>query len=218
VTLRLGTGRLPCAADALGADHPVSRAAEVRRVIVRQLATASVVLAAAALGVDRDGAHELGTFLGAAAAVEVCLAIAAFAAAVCVHERARDVIADGGDLAVAEVEPECRRLADPRHRAALAVALGRALAAADRQGVPLTTRPPPSACNLLPYRATIVDVIDLVLASESTSVRGVALLDRLVRGGYAAPLYVGRPGDVGRELARIRMLLASDGPRAGSAR
>jgi hypothetical protein len=199
-------------------EHPVARAAELRRVLARQLATASAVLAVAVTGIDLDGARLLGTFLAAAVAVEVCLAIAALAARAALRERARDVIADGGAAGVAEVEAERRRLVDDRHRARLAVTLGRALAAAEQwHALPLTTRPPPRVRGLASHRAAIGDVIALLRAPDAPSARGVAVLDRLLRGGYAAPLYVAHPEDVGRELARIRLLLAAGGPAAGPA-
>jgi hypothetical protein len=218
VSVRLDAACLPSAADVLGAEHPVARAAELRRVVARQLTTASAMLAVAVTGVDLDGARLLGTFLAAAAAVEVCLVIAALAARASVRERARDLIAEGGDVAVAEVAAECRRLVDGRHRARLAVTLGRALAGADQwHALPLATRPPPSVLDLAPHRATIADVIALLRAPDTASARGVALLDRLLRGGYAAPLYVARQEEVGRELVRIRLLLTAAAGRAGPA-
>ena len=60
-------------------------------------------------------------------------------------------------------------------------------------------------------------MIALLRAPDTASARGVALLDRLLRGGYAAPLYVAREEEVGRELVRIRLLLAAGAGRAGSA-
>ena len=43
-----------------------------------------------------------------------------------------------------------------------------------------------------------------------TSVRGVALLDRLVCGGYSSALYAGCPDRLARELGRIRFLLQAE--------
>lgn len=208
VRVASGAARLPSAANALGAGHPVARAADARRALERQLATASTILAVAFVGVGVDGLRRLGAFLAAAGVVEACVAIGLLAARACLRERARDMIADGGDVAVAEVSVESRRLVGRRHRAVLATTLARAADAADRwHALALTTRPPPSVRNLAGHRATIDDVIALVVA-PGTPVRAVALLDRLVRGGYAAPLYVERADDVARELARIRTLLA----------
>jgi hypothetical protein len=191
----------------LGPSHPLARAAALQVVLRRQLAVVTSLVAVAVAGVDRDGAARLGGLLAAALAVELCLALGVLAARTCLHERARDVIADGGDQHVEELASECRRLADRRYRTVLATTLGRAADDADRwETLALGTRPPPTVRSLAGHRATIDEVVALVRA-PGAPVRAIALLDRLIRGGYAAPLYCGRADDVGRELGRIRTLL-----------
>ncbi len=213
--LRLtATPALPSAAEVLGPSHPVARAAALQRVLQRQLAVVTSLVVVAVLGVDLDGAARLGGLMAAAIAVELCLAMGVVAARTCLHERARDVIADGGEQHLAEVAAECRRLAAGRYRTVLATTLGRAADDAERwDTLPLSTRPPPSVRHLAGHRATIDEVVALVRA-PGAPVRAIALLDRLIRGGYAAPLYCGRSDDIGRELGRIRMLLhgAPPGP------
>jgi hypothetical protein len=197
---------LPRAAEVLGPSHPIAQAAALQAVLRRQLAVVASLVAVAVVGVDLDGSR-LGGLLAAALAVELCLAVGVMAARTCLHERARDVIADGGDQHVEEVAAECRRLADRRYRTVLATTLGRAVDDAERwDTLAIGTRPPPSVRNLAGHRATIDAVVALVSA-PGAPVRAIALLDRLIRGGYAAPLYCGRADDVGRELGRIRTLL-----------
>jgi hypothetical protein len=209
VHVATGAARPPTAAEALGPTHPLARAADARHALARQLQTMTVVVALSLAGVDVDGPRRVGSLLMAGMAVEMCLAIGVLAARACVSERARDLIADGGDVGIAEVAAECPRLVDRRHRAALAAALERAAEAADRwHALAITTRPPPSVRNLAEHRAAIDGVVAGVAGPDAPPVRAVALLDRLVRGGYAAPLYVARSGDIARELARIRALLA----------
>ena len=191
----------------LGTAHPLARAAALQRVLRRQLAVATSLVAVAVVGIDVDGAVRLGGLLAAAIAVELCLALGVMAARACLRERARDVIADGGEQHVEEVAAECHRLADRRCRSVLATSLGRAADAAEHwDTLALGTRPPPSVRTLAGHRATIDEVVALV-RTPGASVRALALLDRLIRGGYAAPLYCGREDDVERELGRIRMLL-----------
>jgi len=221
VAVRVATAvaRLPSAAEVLGSAHPLARASDARHALARQLQTITAVVVVTIAGVDIDGAGRVGTFLAAALAVEACLAIAVLAARACESERARDLIADGGDLGIAEVAAECPRLVDRRHRAALATTLRRAADAADRwHALAITTRPPPSVRNLAEHRTAIESVVASVGGPDAPPVRAVALVDRLVRGGYAAPLYVARADDVARELARIRALLTVGGAPPGASR
>ena len=119
----------------------------------------------------------------------------------CLHERSRDVIADGdGDIHVAEIAAERARLTSPAHRELLASSLERALHAAEHwHELWVSTRPPPGVRNLLGMRDAAREVAQLV-RDPRTPVRAVALLDRLVCGGYAASLYAGPCDTLEQEL------------------
>jgi hypothetical protein len=70
----------------------------------------------------------------------------------------------------------------------------------------ITSRPPPTVRDLLQCGAAAREVTRLVQDGR-TSLRGVALLDRLMCGGFASALYAGSPDRLARELGRIRFLL-----------
>lgn len=204
----------PSAAVALGPTHPVTRAARASALLGGQLATTSVLLAfstAAALG--RGG--QAITVASAALVVELALVCGLAGARVCLHERSRDVIADGnGDIHVAEIAAERARLDTPAYRDRLATSLERALHAAEHwHELWVSTRPPPGVRNLLGIRDAAREVAQLV-RDPRTPVRAVALLDRLVCGGYAASLYAGPADTLEQELTRIRFLLVASVPSA----
>ena len=201
----------PRAAAALGSAHPVARAARARDLLRGQLAVASILVAVAlADAIGRRG--EAMTVASAGLVVELALACALARAAASLHERARDVIADGdGDLPVSEIAVERARLALPERRERLAHGLERALFAAEHwPQLWVSTRPPPGVLNLLPCAETAREITRLV-RDPRTSVRGVAVLDRVVCGGYSSLLYDGPARALAQELARIRFLLADSG-------
>lgn len=204
----------PSAAVALGPAHPVTRAACASSLLSGQLATASVLLVVAvAAALSRGGAAI--TVASAALVVELALACGIAGARSCLHERARDVIADGeGDIQVAEIAAERTRLSRPAHRERLASSLERALYAAEHwHQLWVARRPPPGVRNLLGCPQLTREVAQLVRDAR-TSVRGVALLDRVVCGGYAATLYMGPADALEQELVRIRFLLTASLPSA----
>ncbi len=217
VTLRhvrpaAGRELYPPAAAALGSTHPVARAAGARSLLGRQLAVTSALLGLAVIGaVSRRG--EAITVASAALVVELALACGFARATSCLHERARDVVADGdGDLRVAEVAAERARLDRPAHRERLAHSLERALHAAEHwPELWVSTRPPPGVLNLLTCAEATRDITQLIRDGR-TPVRGVALLDRLVCGGYSSLLYDGPADALFREMFRIRFLLAAGAP------
>ena len=158
-------------------------------------------------------------FASAAAVIQLLLLAGVGIATVCVRERARDLIADdAGDLRVAEVAAEAQRLATHRHRTALARSLARAqYAAIHWHELAIGSRPPPSVRNLAEHAAVTTQIIALVHEPDAP-VRGIALVDRLLRGGYGATLYVGPPDALARELGRIRYVLGEMRPDTGVAR
>jgi hypothetical protein len=181
-----------------------------------QLATTTVLLAlsmVAALG--RGG--QATTVASAALVVELALICGLAGARACLHERSRDVIADGdGDIHVAEIAAERARLDSPAYRELLASSLERALHAAEHwHELWVSTRPPPGVRNLLGFREAAREVAQLV-RDPRTPVRAVALLDRLVCGGYAASLYAGPADALEQELTRVRFLLAASASSATS--
>jgi hypothetical protein len=197
------------AADVLGPDHPVARSARFRAALAHQL-VASVALVALSLFDLADVGERPATvaLASAVAVLELCLAAGYLMARTRLREQAADLIADGGRGAVPEVEAERRRLDSPRHRARLARELATARHAAEHwHEIAVGRRPPPSICGLIAHRDVISAIVRDV-TDPATSVRAIALLDRLLRGGYAAPLYVAPAETTVRDLGRIRFLLA----------
>jgi hypothetical protein len=127
-----------------------------------------------------------------------------------VQERARDVIADGdGTRGALEIAAELERLARPRTRARLARSLERALDTAERwRELSVASRPPAGVRRLAAHAALVREIAALV-RDPSTSVRGVALLHRLLTGGFAASIYDGDATILAQELGRTRAALAA---------
>lgn len=198
---------LPSAATVLGVDHPVARAARARSSLAGQLTVTSAVLAALIVYALANGAAAV-TLLCPVLVVEFWATCGLAFTSGRLRERARDVIADvDRPPSAAEVAAEHARLASSRRREQLARSLERALYAAEHwPELSITSRPPPTVRHLLQCGETAHAVTRLVRDS-GTAVRGVALLDRLVCGGYSSALYAGCPDRLTRELGRIRFLL-----------
>jgi hypothetical protein len=186
----------------LGPDHPLPRAARTLASVRRQLRVCTAFLLALALAFRSEPAR--GAWLiGSAAAVALTLAgLVAWLKDEC-RRRARDVIIQhGAGLAVPEVEAEAGRLAEIKHRRRLATQLEAALEAAERWWqISPASRPPPTVRNMLPYREAALSAIAL-LRGEYGSPRGVAIVERLLDGGYGSALYTGDARGVGEELRR----------------
>lgn len=199
--------RPPRAATVLGPGHPVARAALARHVLGCQVAVAGALVVVSFIdAIARSGAAV--AFLSSAAVVELGLLCAFAFAYLRLRERARDYIADVDDcVAIAEIAAERARLASVHQREQLARNLERAMHAAEHwHELSITSRPPPTVRHLLGCIESARDVA-LLVRDPTTRVRGVALLDRLVCGGYSSALYAGCPDLLARELARIRFLL-----------
>jgi hypothetical protein len=202
-----GHAGLPSAATVLGVDHPVARAARARSILGGQLAVTSAVLAALIVYALAHGAAGV-TLLCSALVVELWATCGLAFTSGRLRERARDVIADvDHPPRAAEIAAESAHLASSRRREQLARSLERALYAAEHwPELSITSRPPPTVRHLLQCRET-AQAVTRHVRDSGTAVRGVALLDRLVCGGYSSALYAGCPDRLARELGRIRFLL-----------
>jgi hypothetical protein len=195
------------AAAVLGAEHPVSRAAATRAALRRQLTTTAALLVLA-LGCTAARGTVALPFVAATIVVILWLGGALAAATTCLHERARDVIADGGGTGGAvEIADEQARLARQRTRDRLARSLERALRMAEHwHELSVGSRPPAGIRHLAAHAGLVREIAELV-RDPATAVRGVALLHRLLQGGYASTIYGGEPGFLAQELARTRVAL-----------
>lgn len=194
--------------DVLGPDHPLSRSLSASRTVARQAMVCAAflagILAAAAPQIGRAG------WLAASAAV-VDLALLGLLLVLASGRRrqARDLIIERGRADLAELQAEGRRLLAPAHRHRLAGRLRRALDAAAGWDAQLpASRPPASVRNLLSSACTVRAVVE-ALEAESADLRGVALVDRLLDGGYGSPLYRDEPARLRSELARVAFELGA---------
>jgi hypothetical protein len=193
----------------LDAEHPVARAAERRTLLRRQLLVDAALLPLA-LGCVVARGDVAVPFLVAALVVGAWLALAVAIATTCVHERARDVIADGeGTRGVAEIADELARLGRPRTRARLARSLERALDTAERWRELSVASRPPAGVRRLAAHAPLVREIAALVRDPAPNVRGVALLHRLLTGGFAASIYDGDPVVLQQDLGRTRAALVA---------
>jgi hypothetical protein len=190
--------------------HAVERVADARKCLVRQSTVNGALLAMISGALLLRDDAEIVTLLSAAMVAQIWLVTGLALATSGLHERARNIIADATDgCSTAEVAAERRRLDSPRHRARLARTLAEVVYASEQwHEIAIGRRPPRGVRNLREHVATIGEIVTLV-RDPRTSVRGVALLDRLVCGGYAATIFVGPTDGLGRELGRIRYLLAA---------
>lgn len=202
----------PHAGEVLGVDHPLNRSLAASRTVTRQAMVCAAflagVLAAAAPRVGRAG------WLAASAAV-VDLALLALLGVLASERRrqARELIIERGRADLAELQAERRRLLAPAYRHRLARRLQRALDAAAGWDAQLpASRPPASVRNLL-SSADMVRAVVEALERESADLRGVALVDRLLDGGYGSPLYRDEPARLRAELARVAFQLGACGER-----
>ena len=102
-----------------------------------------------------------------------------------------------------------RRLAEHARRERLAHGLTNALEAAHAwQAIPVARRPPPSVRHLA-ARAGAVREIAAALRTVEADIRAVAMVEELLDGGYAAPLYRLDCRALGDELQRIRFILTA---------
>jgi len=123
------------------------------------------------------------------------------------RERIHDMLVAGEVPSLASVVAEARRLGDPRHREQLAAALERALDEGRRWYEFMPASRPPSGVRHLPQHAGAIEDISTALRHDSASVRGVVMVERLMRGGYGSAIYGSEADWLRRELGRIRFEL-----------
>jgi hypothetical protein len=188
---------------------PIPRLVAARRILERQLAVATVVtVAAAVVAALRPGGPREVTL--AAAMVELWAVAALVIVIAWSRECIRDRIGDGDDPLHPHLAAEARRIAAPEYRERLARSLLRALAdARDWPSLAIASRPPPPIRNLGALDPEVAEIVAL-LRDPRSPVRGVALVERLVRGGSAAVLYAGPRDRLEREVGRIRFILAGE--------
>jgi hypothetical protein len=205
------------ARELLGKDHPLVRMDEATIAVERQalVCTAFLLATVAAAYPDITPAAWLA---GSAAAVDLTLVALV---ALLRHERhihARNVIIEHGPLHLPRVQLEMTRLADGRHRAKLAQRLLRAVEDAEGwHSLLVASRPPVGILELLPHAPLAREIADH-LNTNHPSVRGVALVDRLLGDGYSSPLYVGDGYRLQCELRQILYELAGAVARAATSR
>ena len=125
------------------------------------------------------------------------------------YRRARKVLIQRGRADIMELGAVQRRLAEHARRERLAHGLTNALdSALAWQTIPVARRPPPSVRHL-EARAGAVREIATALRTAEADIRAVAMVEELLDGGYAAPLYRLDCRALGDDLERIRFLLAA---------
>jgi hypothetical protein len=193
----------------LGSEHVLSRMLARRRTLSRQILVTSLSLLLAAAGVTL-GVGDAPIVLGAAAAVELALLLAALFVRLRTRDVVQELIAAGNDAAFAlpVVQAEGRRLVSRREREHFARSLERLLRDAQRWHRIFPAYRPPDGTQFLRFVPDEVCEVVRLLRAESAHVRGVALTARLLMDGGASPLYAGNVGRLREELNRIRYLLA----------
>jgi hypothetical protein len=197
------------ARELLGKDHPLVRVDEATTAVERQ-ALVCVAFLLATVAAAYPDITPAAWLAGSAAAVDLTLVALV---ALLRHERhiqARNVIIERGPRHLPRVQLEMTRLTDGRHRAKLGQRLRRAVDQAEGwHSLLVASRPPVGILELLPYAAVAREIADHLDASHP-SVRGIALVDRLLSDGYSSPLYVGDGYRLQCELRQIRYELAGD--------
>ncbi len=194
------------AADALGRDHPFTRATRRFESACLQLLSGLTILAAIVIFAQGPARRvELAIGIG------TCAVLAALVAVSWSNRRQRAVeliIAGNEDLPLRELEPVRQRLRDPRRRALLATSLERYLRYGERWAVtPVYMRPVGNARLLVPLESDVRDIARLLRADAVPHVRGVALVEWLLSDGVTSPLFRADGDALRRELGRIRFAL-----------
>jgi hypothetical protein len=192
----------------LGREHALVRALDRQAVALAQLLAVIALLAACGVAVAAGGRGALPVVIASAFAT-IGFGCRAALRALDRRERVRDVIIGGrGDLPLAVVERERRRLLDPRRREMLAHSYE-------------SIGDEPNASGRVPCRACVIvnlyvvakvrpelKLIAALLRDEAPCVRGVAAAERMISTGTAS--LFGRDEEILREdLHRIAFLLRS---------
>jgi hypothetical protein len=195
--------------DVLGPDHPLTRANESLKVVLRQAGAVALLLigslAALAFGVGNAITLVIGCVI-------VLPALGAIAAELWDRRRhaARQLVLDGREsLPLPAIQRERRRLLEARTRRYVAQSFERVLQHVTRRPAPV----PPSVRPLFDVRvvATVTDDLRAIVSLLHAGVphaRGVALAERLLTEGVS-PLYGYDAIALRDELRRVRYLLTA---------
>jgi hypothetical protein len=197
--------------EVLDADHPYRRALENITAVERQMtALAGFILLFG--GLTRHTLTRALPLEVCGVVVEALLALILIGEITTRRRAARDLIIEQSVDGLAEIREEARRLQSRRYTHKLAARLERALNdALHLHRMPVASRPPPTAANLVRHRRAL-DAIVSALRSENASLRSIALTDRLLDGGYTARIYTLPAPQLAEEISRIHMVLALDSP------
>ena len=194
------------AAELLGEWHPLVGTLELFEALVRQSAVVMGVLVGGAVGIAWH-AGWAPSLVAAAAAVQIALCVGIALVVQVKRARARDLIVEGrASLPLRCVAAERGRLLDPNERQRLARLVDRAVDAAENwEQIGVATRPPPAIRRIRPVAHELRELA-AELTTNDMSVQAVALVARLLAGGYASPVYAGHLDKLRAELTRIRHL------------
>jgi hypothetical protein len=201
-------GSRPATRATLGADHPLTRAAETSERVWGQVRAVAAVLVGSTIDVllGRPWAAPLA---GAAAVVLAVLALIVAACRTHQRDRALDLILEGrDDIPVTEVQRQRTRLSSERTRRDLSLSLKEIV----RDGASRNRR---SSCRIPPlFDPAVVTavaedlrIISRLLLEHAGNVRGIALTELLVTRA-TSPLYGRDVVQLREELRRVKALLA----------
>jgi hypothetical protein len=195
----------------LGADHPLARVSQRLGVRREQSLVVGAVLLASIVALLAGESAALW-FVVAAAVVEADLACGSALLAQTRRDRVLDVIVDGrGSLPLAAVQRARRRLLDPAHRTFLARWLDAMRHDAQRPIRRLPATRPLYSVRVIRAVAPELEQIAGLLRSDHAGLRGVALMERMLRDG-ASSLYREDAESLRQELRGIRLLLEGRRP------
>jgi hypothetical protein len=196
------------AADALGRDHPLTRATRRFESACLQFLSGLTILAAIVIFAHGPARRlELAIGIGTCAVLTALVVVSRSNR----RQRAMDVINAGNeDLPLRELEPVRQRLRDSRRRALLAGSLERYLRYGERwPATPASMRPVANVRLLVPLENDVRDIARLLRADAIQRVRGVALVEWLLSDGVSSPLFKADGDALRRELGRIRFALSA---------
>jgi len=192
----------------LGEDHPLVRALDVSVAVRRHSRVAVTALGVGLIGVAVHVSWATALVAGAAGVL-----VSLVAAGALLRRRrstlAIALIAEGReDLPLAPVERERERLLSRRTRSTLARSLeGLVREAANPPALP---GPPLFDYAIIRGFKTRLCELALLLRSERSRARGVALVWRLISEGATSPLHGNDTAQLHQELERIRFLLMAE--------
>jgi hypothetical protein len=196
--------RLRPADELLGADHPLAAAGRDARHAGARLAALAVFVAGAVVIALVHGRSPKGLIVAGMLAAPVLVVRLAATLDTC-RRRAREAIVAGlEDVPARELRDTRRRLARPRYRHDLALALRRLADFDALRGASPDGAEPDDVPALLERVAGDLDALDL------RRVRGIAVCEQLVDDGVLVRLANGDREQLRTELGRLHFLLVAD--------